>query len=799
MRSYRKILIFVLLLIIVHLLRAQNPMSMKGVDAPHGDPTKLPNLCADCHFGYNSPNSTQTINDKCLSCHNGISAPAAETHRNQSCTVCHNPHHQEQERVNASTYSKLIRTTINSHSVKLMASSGANSFADGDSVFNGVCEVCHTTTKYHRNNGTGVSHNNGANCTACHPHDLGFSVGAGGPDCLQCHDNPMGSRRAVGPDFSSSKPHHPLTYNRSGNLNSPVDNNCLICHKDYPNLHGNGVVDLNPDPDNSGTQEGLGVYSDPWCMDCHDGNNPDPNYRLGGKVAPDKRSFYSTQNAHRNGIAFSGRCSDCHTTRNGHTASIQFYSVFYMDDKEENMCYGCHGGAANVSSTHGYMENIRVAFTTGNINSKSKHASIDNLNTSDGKVFCRNCHDLHQLNHTTNLLIDPQNKTVPWTGTRSAFCLQCHTGGSTQVHSNHLNANCGGCHPTSGTNPECSDCHLPHSSTLESLVKLDIAGKALSVTPASASITLSTIQQFDAITTPAFTQFSPAVLDKLAQWSFVTTSGGSLGAQFIKNETPYIPLDRSLGYDPNGNGGWGLITVTSRITIADNTTIKDLNVYFNASHHYRGDLDLTVKHLETGTTVHVQMYDWNDWYSNLIFWYDSESPNDPHGNLSPRGTAQSLSAFNGESVNGTWELTILDTWPSDNPTNPADPTFCKVNSWGLAINGGFIGTFTNTGVFQPTYAGTGTVYATLRNGKLLPSQYGLDVSVYENPLPIQATASLAVNTLFVKNLIEPTQPKEFSVTERPRHPLKLLKQQAKSATTKTSHNYGGPCTSCHGR
>ncbi|MBI5470904.1 MAG: proprotein convertase P-domain-containing protein [Ignavibacteriae bacterium] len=693
-----------------------------------------------------------------------------------------------------------MKTAVNGRPVKLLRSSGPNSFADGDNVYDGVCEVCHTTTRYHRNNGTGQPHNNAANCVTCHPHSVGFSAAGGGPACLQCHQSQMGSRRAVGPDFSSSMPHHPLTYNAGGNLNSPADNNCLICHNDYPNLHANGVVDLNPDPDNSGSQEWNGIYQDPWCMDCHDGQNPDPNYRLGGIVGPDKRSFYTTQNVHRSGTAFNGSCLDCHNESNKHTASIKFFSNFYLDDTEENMCYGCHGGAANVSNSGRYMENIRVAYATGNINSKSKHASSANLVTSDGHVFCRNCHDLHLLNHGTNILIDPLNKTIPWTGTRRAFCLRCHNGGASQLHPLHTGvSDCMKCHSFGGEDPSCSNCHLPHSSTLESLMQLSTTGKSLVVSPPSATILVGASQQFNSVLSPAFIEFTQAAVDKLAQWRFLTISGGSAGTQYNKVETPYIPLDRSIGYDPNANGGWGLITVTSSLSIANAMTIEDLNVYVNISHHYRGDIELDLTHTQTGRTVHVQAFDWGDWQHDLIFWYDSESPNDPHGNVSPRSTAESLTAFNGESSNGEWLLTIRDTWPSDNPTNPSDPGFCKVNSWALRVNGGVVGSFTSSGQFLSSYAGTGTVYSTVHNGKILPAQNGLDVSVYEDPLPLQATSALTVNSLMGNTAaappLLPILAPRISEARGPRS----VKQPTTIVRNRSTHKSlaGRPCRSCH--
>jgi len=786
MKSFWCIIICILLFI-SFAFSQKNISGTKGVDAPHGDPANLPNLCADCHFGYNDPNATITINDKCLGCHNGVSATAVETHRGISCVTCHNPHHQEQQRKYGSNYSKLIRTEINGDEVKLLNSTGPNSFADGDNVYDGVCEVCHTTTSHHKKDGTGTPHHDGEDCTSCHSHNVGFAGATGGWNCLGCHTSIMGSRRAVAPDFYSSPTHHPLTYNASADLSKPENNNCLICHKDYPNLHANGVVDLNPDPDNSGSQEWNGIYADPFCMDCHDGDNPDPNYRLNGKVAPDKRSFYSSENVHRNGTGFSGSCIDCHNEENLHKSTVKFYSNFYLDDNEENTCYGCHGGAANVSTGGRYMENIKVAFTTGNINSKSKHATLSDLSTTNGKVFCRNCHDPHRLNHSNNLLIDPKNTSTPWSGSIDDFCNQCHDGTKASVPL-HIGVTVSGV---------CSDCHLPHSSTVASLALLPISNKTLSISPSSVSMSVNSSQQFDAILSPVFNFCTQTVTNKLADWSFLTTSGGSPGTTYNKYET--IPLDRSIGYDPNANGGWGLITVTSTITIPDNVTIEDLDVYFNATHHYRGDIDLTLTHVQTGNSVHVQEYSWSDWEPNLDFWYDSESPNDAHGSVSPRSTAESLSKFNGETISGDWVLTIIDTWPSDNSTDSSSPDYCKVNAWGLRVNGSIIGTFSTPGLFQTLYSGEGTVYVKIHNGKLYPAQNGLDPSVSENPLPLQSTAQLNVTTLAGQIKASPQISQNIQRANQTFKQLRLIRKDIEQDQKSNIHKNSGRCTTCHGR
>ncbi len=76
---------------------------------------------------------------------------------------------------------------------------------DSDGVFTGVCEVCHTTTSHHRNDGSQPfpNHNNANDCTSCHPHEGGFAAGesAGGSGCTRHNTN------FVGMDSASTTSH----------------------------------------------------------------------------------------------------------------------------------------------------------------------------------------------------------------------------------------------------------------------------------------------------------------------------------------------------------------------------------------------------------------------------------------------------------------------------------------------------------------------------------------------------------------------------------------------------------------
>ena len=93
-------------------------------------------------------------------------------------------------------------------------------FADGDAVFNGICEVCHTVNNHHRNDGSdNTAHFDGQRCTACHIHDNEFAppveqahrthldYRGKGPliqECTVCHTPPIETNPNY--QFSNSTP-----------------------------------------------------------------------------------------------------------------------------------------------------------------------------------------------------------------------------------------------------------------------------------------------------------------------------------------------------------------------------------------------------------------------------------------------------------------------------------------------------------------------------------------------------------------------------------------------------------------
>jgi hypothetical protein len=137
------------------------------------------------------PPSPEAAEQACTNCHPGSSAAPGAFESTAStghywlsipCTDCHDSH-------GGTNNLHLVREVIDTwysgfRDVTFITYHGPNSYADGDTVYDGVCEVCHTETVYHRNNPSGDhTHNAGTKCTGCHVHDYSFApVHVGVPD-----------------------------------------------------------------------------------------------------------------------------------------------------------------------------------------------------------------------------------------------------------------------------------------------------------------------------------------------------------------------------------------------------------------------------------------------------------------------------------------------------------------------------------------------------------------------------------------------------------------------------------------
>jgi len=307
-----------------------------ALDVPHdkyviGDET-IAIDCFSCHVVHNylGPSLTgyDAIVNLCKSCHSDVGpGPVVDTHRDQPCTICHNPHTQDQNITHGSTYGKFIRTQVETpnsgvKNVEFTAPTGDNSFADGDTTYDGICEVCHTPpTKYHTNNGdVEGAHHDGEYCVGCHGHVDGFSFGMGGGAhvthvtknygprslCEDCHGNDL-----------------PLLDGGNDLAGTDV---CNECHSP------DGVALAKGYWDSFGSSEGI---EDSWaveegeasyCGSCHD----DDAAEIYGVEAPDISLFWTAGHGRTGANVACGDCHDILTNHiDGNARTYGFNSAYY--------------------------------------------------------------------------------------------------------------------------------------------------------------------------------------------------------------------------------------------------------------------------------------------------------------------------------------------------------------------------------------------------------------------------------------------------------------------------------------
>jgi predicted CXXCH cytochrome family protein len=262
-------------------------------------------------------------------------------------------------------YGQYIKDVLNTKTVKFFDQEGANSFADGDTTYNSVCEVCHTQTTYHRNNASGDhTHYVATNCVSCHPHKNGFAHGGGsGTGCDSCHGHSGSHYRHSDvdpPATACGDCHNTSSYpGFSDGKNLSETNVCNDCHSPNGAFDGvnNAVIGAKPNWDQGayqGTYPGtLRSGKEKWCAGCHD-NIPSV---VKGTSAPDiagNNSTYGyyldthgnvTYGVSRKTVIYSrGECLHCHdVSQSGHGGKLF--------DITDNFCFKCHDNTTNYATS----------------------------------------------------------------------------------------------------------------------------------------------------------------------------------------------------------------------------------------------------------------------------------------------------------------------------------------------------------------------------------------------------------------------------------------------------------------
>jgi len=303
----------------------------------------------------------------------------------------------------AMMYGQYIKDAIDvsgtNKQVKFFDRKGIKSYADGDATYDGVCEVCHTQTLYHKNDGTGNYHYPAARCYVCHDHIKGFKYDHGEPgkDCEDCHGHDDGWNG--GSYYGTTQSHSTHTENDSDDLKGPYIT----------------------------------------CSDCHDTNNY-PFFKSGTDGNGDGKYNLSEtdvcDNCHSPGGAFDGVNNPTHGAKANWAGGV--YASTTLKTGKEKWCAGCH------DDQPAYSKGQHIEIIVDNTDPGASHTGTWNTSNSLPGYYGTNYHF-----HTTGAGIDTFTWTpsISSTGIYSVYARWTedtgrapdatytiyHAGGSTQV------------------------------------------------------------------------------------------------------------------------------------------------------------------------------------------------------------------------------------------------------------------------------------------------------------------------------------------------------------------------------
>ncbi len=447
--------------------------------------------CSSCHVFHNAPGPSLSIaadvETTCLTCHEVGVGPAtwASVHKNKTgssyaafemtCADCHTSHSnldnwlagtnimQVGRREDGTGFARIstpssgIKDVVFQSRGTTVAEPFRYSFGDkdddGNAVYDGICEVCHTQTGKHKNDGTGSDHYNGETCTdSCHGHDSDFAPTGG--TCTGCHGSVQGSRRAVTGEFADIS-HH---------ADAVTDADCEVCHEQTLHQGGNvrlfnvdtaAVIALTGDP-NTSYAEAVKLDLGEFCLACHDGDHPSPF--SDGLPAPTVDATAWAASSHRGApvTCYGDGTFGCHGSGHG-SKKIKMLTPYDAagggtpNTEEEGFCFTCHnsGGEPAVPDVETPFNPATIRWATddfgpnGNMNINDRHDIDDTSQGGSGaKIECTDCHDSHTANSSSpplsRLKADPDpgdghdpssSGTYYLTGITdpmSEWCLDCH-------------------------------------------------------------------------------------------------------------------------------------------------------------------------------------------------------------------------------------------------------------------------------------------------------------------------------------------------------------------------------------
>lgn len=288
-------------------------------------------------------------------------------------------------------------------------------------------------------------------CTGCHnPHTSNFDkMMAASPDviCYTCHDSvvPDGARSVhqVVAEGKCISCHDPHASENKFNLLKKGSELCFECHQSLGARIKKNKFSHNP------------VKED--CLTCHNAHASEKNSKILKEIAPalclqchdsDKETF---QKLHSGYPVQNADCTSCHDPHGSNTAAMLYDTVH--DPVAKRKCEQCHVASGSAQpfalKAAGYQTCLACHYEMIN---KSLNQSHIHWPMADGKG-CMNCHKPH-ASAEKKLLQAPMLK----------ICGTCHADTlARQERSITKHA------PI--TEGNCTECHLPHSSNYQFMLK----------------------------------------------------------------------------------------------------------------------------------------------------------------------------------------------------------------------------------------------------------------------------------------------------------------------------------------
>jgi predicted CxxxxCH...CXXCH cytochrome family protein len=231
--------------------------------------------CQSCHATGSTGVTVDTVlknsTSKVGSYHYGAKHSTA-SNGGQFCWDCHDPHGDSNVFMVHATVARTSDVTTSAPTATVATTFTAfatgTDYAKSAAPFNGICNVCHTTTAHYTAT-AGDGHNSGTRCTTCHSHSgsTATTAFAASGDCISCHSSPQpitvgplagtGSRRAVSTEFALASSHK----RSAGGVVTKED--CIVCHMEgdmtsgsTTAVHMDGLIQLR-DPDTGLTIKGV--------------------------------------------------------------------------------------------------------------------------------------------------------------------------------------------------------------------------------------------------------------------------------------------------------------------------------------------------------------------------------------------------------------------------------------------------------------------------------------------------------------------------------------------------------------